>query len=336
MNSIITCPYCHSTDISKYGTFEGIQRYWCKKCRRKFTEVDNLPKMKTPMKVIASALSCYYGGMPLDAIQRHLQQEHGLYLAESTIYDWVIRFSREAVERARSFRPVVGSTWIADETMINVGGRKVWFWDIIDSKTRYLLASHISTTRTINDAAELMHKAAQAAGKPPKRVITDRLAAYLDGIELTFGADAKHIQSKPFTIVDSTNLIERFHGTLKQRTKVIKRFSNMETAKLLTDTWLVHYNFFKEHESVGNISPAQTMGIKTPFEDWNDILGQVRADMLAPAKAEKPEPRRPIVHSYARPTVSETQRVKPKSKPKAKKKLTKKPIHPTVIATRVR
>ncbi len=240
----MNCKYCNSPNVVKFGTFEGIQRYWCKNCKRKFADNDALPKMKTSEKVIASALGMYYGGMPLDSIQRQLEQEFGLYMSEAGIYNWIIRFSKEAVERSKDFRPDVGSVWVCDETMINVGDHKVWFWDIIDIKSRYLLASHISETRTIEDALTLMQKAAMRAGKPPRKVITDKLAAYLDGIELAFGADTKHIQSKPFTVIDSTNIIERFHGTLKERTKVIKSFKNMETAKLLTDAWLVHYNFF--------------------------------------------------------------------------------------------
>lgn len=296
------CKYCNSSNVVKFGTFEGIQRYWCKDCKRKFTEVDNLPKMKTPQKVIASALSCYFGGMPLDAIQTHLNQEYGLYMSEAGIYNWIIRFSKEAIEKARDFRPVVGSVWVADETMIDVAGEKVWFWDIIDIKSRYLLASHISKTRTIEDALALMQKAAITAGKPPRRVITDKLAAYLDGIELAFGADTKHVQSKPFTVVDSTNIIERFHGTLKDRLNVVRGFKNMETAKLLTDAWVVHYNFFKEHETLGNVPPAQKMGVKVPFKDWADVLELAKQDMIAPEKLEEKQiiHHLPEVHTYAK------------------------------------
>ncbi len=39
MNNI-TCKYCYSPKVVKYGTFEGKQRYWCKVCKRKFVEGD--------------------------------------------------------------------------------------------------------------------------------------------------------------------------------------------------------------------------------------------------------------------------------------------------------
>jgi len=277
MDSVI-CKYCGSPNVIKFGTFNGVQRYWCKDCKRKFV-LGTLPKMKTDTNVISAALSCYFGGMPLDAIQRHLEQQYHHYYTEMGIYNWVKRFSKEAVERTKDFHPVVGDTWIADETVLKVGGRNIWFFDVIDEKTRYLLASRLSESRTIKEAALVMNEAKRRAGKSPKRILTDKLAAYIDGIEYVFGADTKHIQSKPFTDVNSTNIIERFQGTLKDRTKIIRGFKNMRTAELLTDAWLVHYNFFKEHETLGNIPPAQKMGIAIPIKNWAEVVNQAKVTL---------------------------------------------------------
>jgi putative transposase len=273
------CKYCGSSDTIKFGTHtdtEGneIQRYYCKDCRRKFVP-DTLLKMQTPMNQVSSALSMYYGGMSLDNIQRHIKQEYNNDVAESTIYYWVTKFTKEAIDRYKNFMPDVGDVWIADETGIDIHGSKrdLWFWDIIDSKSRYLLASHISENRTTEDARKLIEKAVQRAGKYPRVIITDRLKVYIDGIDLSVGLDrVQHIRSKPFTTVNSTNKIERFHGTFKDRTKVVRAFKSMDTARLLTDGWLIHYNFFKEHEALGNVPPAQKMGIITPFKDWTDIV----------------------------------------------------------------
>ena len=89
-----------------------------------------------------------------------------------------------------------------------------WFWDIIDDDTRFLLASHLSLTRTTRDAETLMRRALKQVGRPPRVVVTDKLRSYLDGVERVFGADARHVQSGPFKLGKSTRSIERFHGTL--------------------------------------------------------------------------------------------------------------------------
>jgi len=36
--------------------------------------------------------------------------------------------------------------------------------------------------------------------------------------------------------------------------------------------WLVHYNFFRPHESLGDRTPAEKAGIKAPFKDWMDVV----------------------------------------------------------------
>jgi len=268
--SIIRCKYCGSPNIIKFGTYEGVQRYFCKNCKRKFV-LDTLPKMKTPMLWIAAALDMYYRGMPLDSIQGHMKLVYGRYFSEAGIYKWIVRFTKEAIKQSKDFKPIVGNKWIADETAINIGGKKLWYWDIIDTPSRYLLASHLSKTRTTEDAQVLVEKAIARAWKVPKTIVTDKLRAYIDGIDLASGGIVRHVRSTPFTEVDHTNLIERFHGTLKERTNVIRNFSNLRTAKLLTDGWLVQYNFFKEHEALGNTSPAKRMNVELPFNNWNDI-----------------------------------------------------------------
>ena len=55
----LKCKHCDSPNVVKYGTHEGVQRYWCKECKRKFVDNDALAKMHIPKKVIASALGMY-------------------------------------------------------------------------------------------------------------------------------------------------------------------------------------------------------------------------------------------------------------------------------------
>jgi len=100
-------------------------------------------------------------------------------------------------------------------------------------------------------------------------VITDKLASYLD---VRYGKDAEHRQGSPFAVDNtSTNLIERFHGTLKARTKVMRGLKNIETAKDFTDGWLVYYNYLRPHESLDTKTPAQFAAVNYPYANWADI-----------------------------------------------------------------
>ena len=264
------CKYCGSFHVVKSGHRKHTQRLLCRDCGHTFEDTDAIPGMRTANEQIATALSSYYEGMSLNAIRRHLEQIYHSYPSDSTVYGWITKFSKVAIKEAEKQKPNVGDVWVADETVLKIDGKNTWFWDIIDAKTRFLLASHISTVRTSRDARKLMEKAAERAGKTPKIVLTDKLRAYLDGIELAFGADTEHVATKPFTVQQNTNLIERFHGTLKDRTKVMRGLKSRESAKLLLDGWIVYYNFLRQHETLKK-TPAEKAGIDFQFKNWLDL-----------------------------------------------------------------
>ncbi len=235
-------------------------------------DTTRIPKMKTQASLIASALGMYYGGMALDGIQQQFKQDHNLDMSESNYWNWVKRFTKEAIRQSKDFHPVVGDTFVADETYMKLGKRNVYFWDIIDTRTRFLLASHVSFTRSARDARELMKLAHDRAGKTPKTVITDKLRAYISGIEDEYGAETKHRRGGPFDVENSTGMIERFHSTLEQRTGVFRKYKDIRDIRLLTNGWLINYNYFKHNEGIGDIPPAQCLSPSVPFKDWNDVV----------------------------------------------------------------
>jgi transposase-like protein len=228
--------------------------------------------MRTPIAEVAASLTMFYEGASLNGIRRNLEQIYNDYPSDSTVYGWIVRFTKLAISEVKDYKAKVGDTWIADETVLKIGGENIWFWDCIDDKTRFLLSSHMSLSRGIRDARILVERAADRAGKTPKVIITDKLAAYLDGIELAFGAETKHLPVKKLATSGGTQLIERFHGTLKSRTKVMRGLKKRETARLIMDGWLIHYNFFRPHEALGDKAPAEKAGIKLPFRNWLDVV----------------------------------------------------------------
>lgn len=275
----VKCKFCGDWEsVVQYGkTPRGTQRYLCQKCGRTFINNKAPERMRYSTGVIASALNQFYESASLAKIQRQLQLSYGVKPDRMTIHRWVTQYSNKAVKALNNVPVKVGATWVADETMIRLkekGGSKQWFWDIIDDKTRFLLASHLSEGRTTKDAQALMGRAARRANRIPRVVITDKLAAYLDGIELVFGADTRHIRAKKLTAEPGTQLIERFHGTLKDRTKVMRSFLRKSTARVVTDGWLVHYNFFRSHSALGGKTPAEAASVDSPYKSWRDVVGK--------------------------------------------------------------
>jgi len=117
-----------------------------------------------------------------------------------------------------------------------------------------------------------MELATKRANEVPRSVITDELAVYLDGVELAFAGETKHVPTKRLTSTNGTQVIERFHGTLKDHTKVMRSYLRGGTAKIVTDGWLIHYNLFRPHSALGGKTPAEAAGAETSFKSWADVI----------------------------------------------------------------
>ena len=124
---------------------------------------------------------------------------------------------------------------------MKINGKKYWSFDCIDPHTRFLLASHISPNRGPREARTFTGKVADHANRTPKLQATDKLAAYLDGIELAFAADVKHRQGRLFEIENNTGLFERFQGSFKDRTKASRGLKTPETAKKSVEGCFIHH-----------------------------------------------------------------------------------------------
>jgi putative transposase len=287
----VVCKFCGSQHTRKYGFSKGIQNYFCNDCHTKFTGTDALRHGKVSPSFIANALHEYYSGMSFHEIEQNIDQQASGDISHTAVIKWVNKYTNEAIRQTKDLHPKVGSTWVVDETYIKTDVKTtdpkgVVFWDVIDADTRFLLASRITSTRGTQDARLLMELAAKRAGKTPRVVVTDKLAAYIDGIELAFGSDATHRQGSPFHTEHSTALIERFHNTLKDRTKVMRELRDKSTLKRFTDGYLVHYNFFRPNMALDNKSPAEVAGLKYENHSWTDVVGVKKVRI---AKILKPE-----------------------------------------------
>ena len=322
-NSLVSCKFCQSTEVVRNGLRKGTQYWLCKNCGHGFVDNHALPKMKYPMSVISKAVYDYYGGMSLNSICEGIGHHYGTKPSDSVVFEWVRKLTKVAENEANKYAPEVGEKWIADETVLKIGGKNVWMYDVIDEKTRYLLATRMALTRTTKDAQILFERATKLAGKIPKVIVTDKNNSYVDGIELAYGMDSpEHIQTKPFTREENTELIERFHGTLKDRTKVMRGLKNIDTAIEYINGWLIFYNYFRPHESLEGKTPAEVAKIKFSFENWQDVINSLKP--LKP-KSINPEVTKTDKGSLASLFNPKPYRKRVKVKYQSKKRANKKP-----------
>ena len=68
--------------------------------------------------------------------------------------------------------------------------------------------------------------------------------------------------------------IERFHGAVKERCKVMRGFSRYESASLIMDGWTVYYNYIRHHTALRGSTPAEAAGIniKLGRNRWQTLI----------------------------------------------------------------
>ena len=183
------------------------------------------------------------------------------------------KYTTEGINEMADHPVQTGGHWVADEMVVWVGGQKYWNWNVMDSETRYVLASYLSKNRDTRAATAVMKKAAAASAEPPKTIKTDKWRAYNRAIANVF-PDAKHVKSEGLglTAEVNNNRSERLQGTFRQRIKTLRGLDTRESGQLYLDGWTLNYNLFRKHDALGNKTPAQAAGLDAPFGEWEDVV----------------------------------------------------------------
>jgi len=323
------CKFCQSTNVVKNGKRNDVQYYLCKECGRGFVHNKGLPRMRYPIDIVADAVYDYYAGVSLRKIVDGIDQKIGRRPSDSAIYGWVKRLTKIALAEAKRHTPQVGDKWLADECVIKLKDRKkYWLINVIDYDTRFLLASKLSSSRGIQSLKAAFETAQAKANKSPKFMLTDGWQAYQEALEFVFGGDTKHVVTTPFKEKDlSTNVIERWHGTLKDRLKPMRGMEKSETYQLILEGFILNYNYLRPHESLKDRTPAEAAKIATfPYKSWLDIIR---------SKIPKPPPkpdRKLTLEEMRHPFKPYRKRPKPKTK---RKQTTRREIHLTASTVRL-
>lgn len=319
------CKFCQSTAVVKNGTRNGVQYYICKECGRGFVHNKGLPRMRYSIDIVADAVYDYYAGVSLRKIVDGIDQKIRRRPSDSAIYGWVKRLTKIALAEAKDYTPQVSNKWLADECVLKLkDGKKYWLINVIDYDARFLLASRLSSTRGIKDICLTFKAAKDRAKKSPKVMLTDGWQAYIDGCELVFGADTKHIKTTPFEQKElSTNIVERWHGTLKDRLKPMRGMDKSETHQLILEGFILNYNYLRPHESLKDRTPAEVAKVDFPHKSWLDVIKS-----MIPKPPPKPD--RPLTLEEMRHPFK-TYRKRPKSRMK-RSKTTRRNFRAVVVA----
>src|SRR3989344_1099839 len=281
----VCCKFCKSESIIKYGKEKDKQKYFCKSCKKSFTNPDNLKGMWYDKKIINRVLDLFYQGLSLRLIRQHLTDYFSLTPAVSTIYNWIVIFSKKAKETVDKFKVNLSKLWHVDETVIKVKNNNCYYWVILDSNSRFMISSNLTLTRTLDEGKEVFVKSKQIANEPPKFIFSDGYGGYPKLVEGVFGdkKQDRQIKQEPYTkhikviqIRDkgcNNNIVERVMGYIKSFYKIRRGFKSLSKANIIFQGLQVYYNFLRPHESLEGKTPAEFCNVGLDVrERWLSLI----------------------------------------------------------------
>jgi transposase-like protein len=271
----VACPACASVQVIRRGvrktSFGEVQRYGCKGCGHRFTVDTGFRNMKHDPKVITLALDLYFKGVSLRKIADHLKQFHEIDVVQTTPMRWIKKYLKLLAQYVERHKADVGKIWHSDEMTVFIkknGEKKYyeWIWNVMDAKTRYLLACQVTETRFVDDAQKPLQQAKAAASTRPHAVVTDGLQAYKQAIKNEFYDPNAlvvnpHLRLKDFETKPNNNIVERLNGTFRERTKVMRSLPDQISANEFCAGMQVYYNYIRPHQGIEGLTPAQMANI---------------------------------------------------------------------------
>ena len=278
------CPYCSSEKIFKRGVrktkFGDKQLYCCKDCKKRFV-LEPIKNIKGNSKLVCLAMDCYYKGLSYRDISDQFKQFYGLKISHVAIRNWILKFSKITEEYTKTLTPKTCGTWNADETMVRTkkGNRKVgvdyeYVWNVLDNKSKFLLASECSGhSRKSTDAQKVFKEACDVNKKMPNKIITDKYRGYEDGVRKTFRNWGNERKVKHVSILGrrhevNNNAVENHHTHQKEFQKVRRGINEVQT---YADGFKVFHNFVRKGVK-DKLTPAERCGLEINGNRWNSLL----------------------------------------------------------------
>jgi putative transposase len=283
---VLVCKFCGSERIVKRGyraTQRGkVQRFFCKDCHKKFIVDEGFEKMKATPETVTVALDLYFKGISMRAIVDHLKQFYSVEVSHVAIYKWIRKYVNLMKNYADQLVPKVSGIWHTDEMTVNIRNldnheNLRWAWNVIDNQSRYWLATQVTEKREVADARKVLAQASNIASSRPAVVVTDGLRSYHEAIKKEFFVQkaprTEHVRIPNIRDRSNNNMIERLHGTVRQRNKVMRGLDDEQTAQTMMDGLRVYYNFIRPHMALNGKTPAQQAKIDDGSkQNWLSLI----------------------------------------------------------------
>jgi len=153
-----------------------------------------------------------------------------------TVRQWARKFGQQFANQIRRRLPRVGDKWQLDEVVLKIAGVKHWLWRAVD-QAGIVLDVLVQRRRDKQAAKRLLRKLLKRQMRPPRVVITDKLASY-GAAKREVMPGVEHRQHKRLN-----NRVENSHQPTRRRERQIKRFKSPGQTQ----------RFLSAHDQINNL-----------------------------------------------------------------------------------
>ena len=202
----------------------------------------------------------------------HITDTREYYISESSVYrilkardlitspNYTVLSAKDKYDKPTKR---VHEMWQTDFTYFKVVH---WGWyyltTVIDDYSRYIISWELCNTMKAEDVTRILDSAIEKVGvshvkiihKP--RLLSDNGPCYLSGDLKEYMSDRKmkHIRCRPYH-PQTQGKIERYHRSLKNLI-LLEHYYTPEELKLAIGSFVKHYNNYRYHESLDNVTPS--------------------------------------------------------------------------------
>ena len=176
--------------------------------------------------------------------------------------------------------PQVSQTWHADEMRIGVDGNLRNLWNLMDHRTRYLLAIQVTKRKGAAEVKRLLDSGLQASKRTKLTLISDGLASYHKAVadySREKGPTIRHRADTALAKRDSNNRLERLNETVRQRIKTMRGLDNDRSSRIFARGFAAYYNHVRPHSTLKGKTPGEAAKAWKPT-GTNRWLSLIRYD----------------------------------------------------------
>jgi putative transposase len=218
-----------------------------------------------PAEVISHAVWLYFRfPLSLRMVEEMLAMR-GIIVSHETVRQWARKFGQDFANRIRRRLPMAGDKWHLDEVAVKIASKKYRLWRAVDQDGT-VLDILVQSRRDKRAAKRLLRKLLKTQRRPPRVLITDKLARY-GAAKGEVMPSVEHRKHKGLN-----NRAENSHQPTRRRERQMKRFKSAGQAQ----------RFLSAHDQINNLFPLRRDYVSADqyraaqaqaFQGWAEVTG---------------------------------------------------------------